>query len=216
MRKVFFAITCLVLMASCTRTNEEKARELIEPEVKATLIRPDSYEFANIRLDSCFADSENNPEYLAFALNAARLFKEYKKYMSEVEEAEGKMSINAGFSGPQDAYPARQYRRYKAEMEKAQRRADAIREQILSLSSAIKSQLLASPPRHEFIGWMAIIIYRVESAGGIKTIIESTFFLNNDLTEITGHLSRQDLDELQSVNISDFEEEFGDEISIKN
>lgn len=216
MRKLLFAIISLMVLTSCAKNNEEKARELIEPEVKANLIRPDSYDFVSMRLDSCFADCENDPEYLAFALNAARLFKEYKKYTSEVEEAEGKMSINAGFSGPQDAYPALQYKKYKAEMEKAQRKADAIREQILSACKAKQSQLLASPPRHEFIGWMAIITYRVETAGGIKTMSESTYFLNNDLTQITAHLSREDLEELQSANISDFAEEFGEEMSIKN
>lgn len=216
MRKVLFAMICLSLLVSCTMTNEEKARELIEPEVTANLIKPDSYEFANMRLDSCFSDSNNNSEYLAFALNAARLFKEYKKYMSEVEEAESKMAMYAGFHGYQDSYPALQYKKYKSEMEKAQRKADVIRQQILSLSSAIKSQLLASPPKHEFIGWMAVMTYRVETAGGIKTMTESTFFLNKDFTEITGQLTREDWQELQSVNITDFAEEFGDEISIKN
>lgn len=42
------------LLASCSvKTNEEKARELIEPEVKANLIKPESYEFGKLQLYSC-------------------------------------------------------------------------------------------------------------------------------------------------------------------
>lgn len=99
MRKVVFAMICFSLLVSCTMTNEEKARELIEPEVTANLIKPDSYEFANMRLDSCFADCENNPEHLAFAVNIAKLCRTYKEHMSEVDEAKSKMSMYAGFPG---------------------------------------------------------------------------------------------------------------------
>lgn len=109
MRKLLFAIISLMVLTSCAKNNEEKARELIEPEVKANLIRPESYDFVKMRLDSCFDDCENNPEYLAFALNAARLFKEYKEYMTEVEEAESKMAMYAGFHDYQ-SYPALQYK----------------------------------------------------------------------------------------------------------
>ena len=60
MKKVFFAITSLVLLVSCSvKTNEEKARELIEPQVKSNLIKPESYEFAQMQLDSCFSDSQS-------------------------------------------------------------------------------------------------------------------------------------------------------------
>ena len=70
MKKLFFSFISLVLMASCSvKTNEEKARELIEPEIKANLIKPESYEFANMQLDSCFTNnSERNPDALVFAL----------------------------------------------------------------------------------------------------------------------------------------------------
>ena len=216
MRKALFLMISLALLASCSvKTNEEKACELIEPDVKANLIKPESYEFAQIRLDSCFSDSQYNPEALAFAMKVAKLYGEYKEYASDAERAESSMTIYAPSYGYQSAHDKQQQKKYKAEMEKAQRKADAIRVQILSVCKEKQSQLLASPPKHEFMGWMAVMTYRVETAGGIKIMTESIYFLNNDLTEITARFSREDLEELQSASITDFEEEFGNEISNK-
>ena len=94
MKKVLLPLFCLALLASCSvKTNEEKARELIESDVKANLIKPESYEFAQIKLDSCFSDSQYNPEAIAFAMNVAKLYKEYKEYASEAERAESSMTI---------------------------------------------------------------------------------------------------------------------------
>lgn len=53
MKKGLFAIISLVLLVSCSvKTNEEKARELIEPEIKSHLIKPESYEFAQKQLEA--------------------------------------------------------------------------------------------------------------------------------------------------------------------
>ena len=42
MKKSLFTIIVLALLASCSvKTNEEKARELIEPELKANMIKPE-------------------------------------------------------------------------------------------------------------------------------------------------------------------------------
>ena len=85
MRKLVLAIVGLVLLTSCSvKTNEEKARELIEPQVKSSLIVPESYEFAELKLDSCFNDDiEHNPDVIVFSLKVAKLYKEYKEHLSE-------------------------------------------------------------------------------------------------------------------------------------
>ena len=50
MKKCLFVTLSFLLLASCSvKTNEEKAREIIEPEVKSSLIIPESYEFAQLQ-----------------------------------------------------------------------------------------------------------------------------------------------------------------------
>lgn len=213
MRKVLFAITCLALLASCSvKTNEEKARELIEPEVKANLIKPESYEFAQIQLDSCFSDSQHNPEAIVFALKVAKLFNEYKEYSEDAERAESSMTIYAPSYGYQSAHSAQQQKKYKAEMEKAKRKAADAKDQIIQLYKDNKSLIegLASG-KHDFAGWAVSFGYRAETAGGMKTMGGSLFYLDKDLTKITHRFTEEDMNEIQSAGIDDLKYEFEDE-----
>jgi hypothetical protein len=59
MKKILF-VFILGVVASCSfKTNEEKARALIEPKIKLNLMIPDSYEFLQVALDSCFSETSN-------------------------------------------------------------------------------------------------------------------------------------------------------------
>ena len=214
MRKVLFSTMCLALLASCSvKTNEEKARELIEPEVKANLIKPESYEFAQMKLDSCFSDSQQNPEVIAFAQEVAKLFNEYKGYASDAETAESSMTIYAPSYGYQSAHSKQQQKKYKAEMEKAKRKAADAKDKIIQLYKDNKQLLEGlSSGKHEFIGWMVAFSYRAETAGGMKTMGENLFYLNKDLTEITHRITVEDMIEMESADIDDLNYEFEDEL----
>lgn len=215
MRKVLFTVISLALLASCSvKTNEEKARELIEPQVKSSLIKPESYEFAQIQLDSCFSDdTQRNPEVIMLGLETAKLWKEYKEYTSDAESAESSMTIYAPSYGYQSAHSKQQQKKYRAEMEKAQRKAADIKEKILQLYKDNKKLFMGfESGKHEFVGWMAAFDYRAETAGGMKTMGAALFFLDKDLTKITYHLTEEDMMEMQSAGIDDLKYEFEDEL----
>lgn len=214
MKKILFVTISLALMASCSvKTNEEKARELIEPQVKSSLIKPESYEFAQMQLDSCFSDSQQNPEVITFAMKVAKLFNEYKDYTSDAERAESSMTIYAPSYGYQSAHDKQQQKKYKAEMEKARRKAADTKEQIIQLYRDNKKLFTAfQSGKHEFIGWMAVFGYRAETAGGMKTMGEGLFYLNKDLTEITNRFTEDDMRDMQSADLDDLKYEFEDEL----
>ena len=214
MRKVVFTLINLALFISCSvKTNEEKARELIEPEVKASMIKPESYEFSQIKLDSCFSDSQFNPSNIEFALRAVKLYKEYKEYVSDVEKAESSMSIYAPSYGYQSEHSKLQLKKYKSEMEKAQRKAFAVKDEIIQLYKNNKDSIKGyKPDKHEFIGWAVSFGCRAETAGGIKTMGEVLFFLNKDFTEITHRFSEEDIELLQSENSEDLKYDFEEEL----
>ena len=214
MKKIVLFILIILILASCSvKTNEEKARELIEPQVKSSLIKPESYEFAQMQLDSCFSDSQQNPEVIAFALKVAKLFNEYKGYASDAERAESSMTIYAPSYGYQSAHSAQQQKKYKAEMEKARRKAADTKDQIIQLYKDNKALFTAfQSGKHEFIGWMAVFGYRAETAGGMKTMGEGLFYLNKDLSEITARFTKEDMIEMESADLDDLKYEFEDEL----
>lgn len=214
MRKTLFLISSLAMMVSCSvKTNEEKARELIEPEVKANLIKPESYDFAQLQLDSCFSDNKHNPEAIVFALKVAKLYKEYKEYSSDAERAESSMTIYAPAYGYQSAHDKQQQKKYKAEMEKAKRKAADTKAQIIWLYKENKSLITGiESGKHEFIGWTAVFSYRAETAGGMKTMGGALFYLNKDLTEITHRFTEEDMENMQSIEGDDLRYEFEDEL----
>lgn len=214
MKRGILTIVGLALLASCSvKTNEEKARELIEPKVKANLIKPESYEFGQIQIDSCFSDSQHNPQSIEFALKVAKLFKEYKEYMSDAEEAESSMTIYAPSYGYQSAHSKQQHEKYKAEMEKAQRKAAAAKEKILQLykdNEKLFENLQSA--KHDFIGWAVAFGYRAETAGGLKTMGAGFYYLNKDFTEITYSFSEEDMSDMRSAELDDLQYEFEDEL----
>lgn len=215
MRNWFYLMMSFALLASCSvKTNEEKARELIGPEVKANLIKPESYEFAQLQLDSCFRDDiQSNPEMFVFALKVAKLFNEYKEYMSEAERAESSMTIFAPSYGYQSAHSKQQQKKYKAEMERAQRKATAAKEKIVQLYKDNKPLFTnLKQGKHEFLGWAATLGYRAEAVGGMKTMGGSFFFLNKDLTEITHRFTEEDLMLIESADLDDLKYEFEEEL----
>lgn len=194
MKKIVFAVIGLTLLASCSvKSNEEKALELIEPQIKASLIKPESYELAKLQLDSSFSNSGTSPETFIFLTKINKLYNEYKEHMRDVELAESALSIFASSYGYQSEYEKQQQRKYKADLEKAQRKAASAKEKILDLYKSNKELIMNESQEGEFIGWAADIAYRAETAGGLKIMNESLFFLNKDFTEITYSISEDDM-----------------------
>lgn len=214
MKKFVFAVIGLALLASCSvKSSEEKARELIEPQIKASLIKPESYEFAKLQLDSCFSNSETRPEVFMFLIKTSKLYNEYKKNMSDAESAESSMSIYAPSYGYQTEYDIVMQKKYKADLEKAQRKAATAKEKILDLYKSNKELIMnVQSPEGEFIGWTAAIAYRAETAGGLKIMSESLFFLNKDLTEITNSLTEDDMKDVNPDIFQEISYEFENEL----
>lgn len=216
MKKFLFITICMVLMASCSvKTNEEKARELIEPDVKEHLIKPDVFEFAEFQLDSCFKDDPHlNPDAMMFSMKLVKLYNDYKEFTKEAERAESCMTIYDSSYGYQSAHSKLQEEKYKAEMERAQLKAANAKQKILQLYKE-NQQMIENfnNGKHEFMGWTAIFSFRTETAGGHKIMGGAVYYLNKDLTEITHRLSEEDVKELQENNLEDIKYELGEELS---
>ena len=214
MKKSLFTIIVLALLASCSvKTNEEKARELIEPDVKEHLIKPEKFEIAEFQLDSCFIDQPQNPDMIKFALNINKIYSEYKEYAEEAQRAESYMTIYEDSYGYQSAHSKLQVNKYRTEMEKTQRKASNAKDKILQMFKDNKQLLVDfNSGKHEFIGWSAVFSFRTETAGGHDTMGGAVYFLNKDLTKIIHRFTEDDLKDLDESNLEDIKYEFEEEL----
>lgn len=214
MKNILFAVISLALLASCSvKSNEEKVRELIEPQIKASLIKPETYEFAELRLDSCFSNTQTDPKIMLLGMKVAKLYNEYKGYMSDAEQAESSMTLYAPSYGYQSAHSKLQQKKYKAEMERARRKAAEVKEQILQIYRSNKKLFVnLDSLDHEFVGWIASVGFRAETGGGTKTMSGNLFLLNKDFTEVIYQFSEQDITEFRFANTDDLKYDFEKEL----
>ena len=211
MKKIFLLSISIALMASCSvKTNEEKARELIEPELKANLINPESYEFAKLQLDSCYSDDvQRSPLIILFSLKAAKLYNEYKGYVEEVDNAK---SASDFYSSTGSSMFKQDAAKNKANLEKAQRKADDAKQKILQLYKDNKTMFESFKNRkHELAGWAATLAYRAETAGGMKTMGTILYFLDKDFKEIVACITEEDQELLHSADPNELKYEFEEE-----
>ena len=211
MKKIFLLSISIALMASCSvKTNEEKARELIEPELKANLINPESYEFAKLQLDRCYSDDvQRSPLIILFSLKAAKLYNEYKGYVEEVDNAK---SASDFYSSTGSSMFKQDAAKNKANLEKAQRKADDAKQKILQLYKDNKTMFESFKNRkHELAGWAATLAYRAETAGGMKTMGTILYFLDKDFKEIVACITEEDQELLHSADPNELKYEFEEE-----
>lgn len=209
MKKLWLILVVGALLASCApQTKEEKVRSLVEPDLKACLVNPQAYEFAQIKLDSCFSDDPNyNPDAIKFSLQVAELYEKYKRYQSEAEEAESSMRLY------DSSYFKVEHDKYKREKTIAEQKEQDAKSKILLLykeSKPVFRDVLTK--RHEFTGWMATLRYKLSSANGMVEPSTMYYFLDKDMKKIISRFSEDDLMLLQSEEFEDFPYEFGKEI----
>lgn len=215
MRESFFtALVALLLMSCSSPSNEQKALRLIEPEVKSHLLKPESYKFSEIQLDSCFADDPtHNPKSFVFAIKLSSLYKEYKNFAKEAEHALSLKSIYSPSRGYYSEHEKVQYNKYNKEYEIVKRKADDRKAQIISLYKSNVDLFKASVNgKHEFLGWAALFFYTAETAGGYESSGSKLLFLDKDLKKITYSFGEEDVKGLEDNPIEDVQYEFEEEI----
>lgn len=216
MKKIIYVISLVLLVACSARSNEDKALELIEPRLKAILNNPKSYEFISIRLDSCYSNSQMNPEMFVFATEISKLWKDYKEFSTEAETAESFMTIYAPSNGYQDAHTKQQYKKYKTDLDKSNKKKDAAKAKILQLYKDNKQLLINifqnNDTKGDFIGWVSNIRFRCENNAGMKRTLESFYFFDKSLETITHIFHQDDLEVLQQKDLEDIQYEFEKEL----
>lgn len=212
-KNVLIILSIIALVLGCTsETKEVKVRKLVEPIIIANLPNPDSYEFVDIQIDSCFNDSNWTSDLVDFERDIQKLYKEYQQQMSDVEQAEENVII---YADSRSSSEKNFFEKHKKELEKAQYKASKTKDAILQKS--IEYERYLDSCNHEFIGWTALIRYKQDyttygSDKVIKITNEQLLFLNKELTEIVNSISLFEMKELTAFDENEFLFEFAEDL----
>ncbi|MBF1463082.1 hypothetical protein [Prevotella pallens] len=194
MKKVIGFILCLMVLGACSRTQEEKANLLIKEDIQKVLVKPDTYEPIETKLDSAFAPYET-PEFMENTLKCVQLFMEIEGYKEKIKDARSMMALYEDNLG--SPYLKNEYNEYKAEYKEATNKRNEIEKRLKRLGKKLKE--LANAKR-EFIGYKAMHHYRADNNAG-KTVLGTGFYLfDKDINTILISFSEEEIELIQEAS----------------
>lgn len=167
MKKIILLIFAVVTLCSCEKSNEEKARGLIESQLKTSMNDWSSYEFVEMsEVDSVFTTFVDSDE-------GEDIRKQLSNLTSKIIEYE--VGCN---------YPILHGKR-------AQIMKDSI-PILKQMEDALQNAYDTKEKEYkgDFIGYKAQFKYRGNNKLGVKIISSSTYFFNPEITEITDQISQ--------------------------
>jgi len=194
MKKVIGFILCLMVLGACSRTQEEKANLLIKEDIQKVLVKPDTYEPIETKLDSAFAPYDT-PECMENILKCVQLFIEFKRYEENIKDARSMMTIFEDNLG--SPYLKNEYNEHKAEYKEATNKKNEIERRLKR--SVNKLRELANAKR-EFIGYKTMHHYRADNNAG-NTVLGTVFYLfDKDINTILISFSEEEIKLMQEAS----------------
>lgn len=194
MKKVIGFILCLMVLGACSRTQEEKANLLIKEDIQKVLVKPDTYEPIETKLDSAFAPYET-PEFMENTLKCVQLFMEIEGYKEKIKDARSMMTMyedNLGFP-----YFKNEYNEYKAEYKEATNKRNEIEKRLKRSGKKLKELVNA---KREFIGYKTMHHYRADNNAG-NTVLGTGFYLfDKDINTILISFSEEEIKLIQEAS----------------
>lgn len=162
----------VITFVSCSLSNERRAKQIIEHQLKVSLHDYDSYELVEFgTLDSAFSSASDLPEYKD-AFNKAINFKEQGE--SKIDDA----NIYGQFESM-----------HKKQIQYAQWGKALLDSAMYYLKIAEKIDSTFVP---KFVGWEMTHTFRANNANGIKVIAHRKYYFDKEITRI---VDEENLDE---------------------
>lgn len=80
------------VLSSCTKSTEEKAKELSEAKIKESLIIPDSYDLASIEVDSAFTPYDD-PQFYELTIELAKDGTAIEQAKRDMDDAQSSIAL---------------------------------------------------------------------------------------------------------------------------
>ncbi len=152
-------VSLLCSLASCTKSPEQKVKDLLGKEIKKHLYIPDSYDPAEVKIDSAFAPYDS-PEFIKLANTLVENARELAEIQRNIDFAQSSVSI---WDDRSSSYSMNEYARAKRDLKKAQ---DEYSEKIAEGKETAQKFRTMMEQKREFIGYKTYVSYRAKNNDG--------------------------------------------------
>lgn len=152
-------VSLLCSLASCTKSPEQKVKDLLGKEIKKHLYIPDSYDPAEVKIDSAFAPYDS-PEFIKLANTLVENARELAEIQRNIDFSKSSVSI---WDDRSSSYSRNEYARAKRDLKKAQ---DEYSEKIAEGKETAQKFRTMMEQKREFIGYKTYVSYRAKNNDG--------------------------------------------------
>ena len=144
----------VLMLSACTKTNDEKAQELVKDYLQEILYHPESYKPRGLQLDSAFFDMNIAKKTVSIFLEIKDLAKKLNEYNRDMEWAQIEMdSYNRSkYYGVYSSSDKQKYAKAKDEYSFAKKMHDKIYDSFCDKYSEL-SEVGKGLADHKFSGW---------------------------------------------------------------
>lgn len=204
MKRVLLGAALVVLFVSCAKSPEEKAKSLIEDDIKKVLYHPESYDPAETLVDSAFAPFDD-PVFYEKTLRLCKLGMAIDRCNENMKDAKSSMSI---WSGPyQSAFGRNSYQEAKDKYDNNAQ--EKINEEIKAkkLGNELKGMI---DKGRKFIGFKVQHSYRANTNSGQTVFGKKLYLFDENMERI---IASYDMDDVEYQTVQFFYGQFlGDDV----
>lgn len=206
MKKVLLGAIIVSLFASCGKSREDKAPELIKDDIKKVLYHPETYDPAETQVDSAFTPFDD-PVFYKKTLRLHKLGMSIDECDRNMKHAESSMSI---WSGPyQSAFDRNKYQEAKDEYDENAQNKKSAEIKAKKLANELKTML---DKERQFIGFKARHRYRANNNAGQTVFGEIKYLFDRDINKIVASYDMDD-EEYKAVQIV-YKQMLGEDVQI--
>ena len=185
----------ICILASCSKSPEQKVKDLVGNEIKKHLYIPESYDPADIKIDSAFAPYDD-PKFIELTKDLLTKAQEVEDAEKAVKEAKSSVSRWSDHPFPYDSYSRNSLNEARSDLKEAQTKEEKAMSAARKLGDKMKEQMDKSP---KFIGFKASILYRAKNNYG-NIVMESVFAVfDENIENITYMLDGNDYEQYQET-----------------
>ena len=185
----------ICILASCSKSPEQKVKDLVGNEIKKHLYIPESYDLADVKIDSAFAPYDD-PKFIELVKDLLTKTQEVEDAENAVKEAKSSVSRWSDHPFPYDSYSRNSLNEARSDLKEAQTKEEKAMSAARKLGDKMKEQMDKSP---KFIGFKASILYRAKNNYG-NIVMESVFAVfDENIENITYMLDGNDYEQYQET-----------------
>ena len=185
-------VSFVCLLASCSKSPEQKVKDLVGAEIKKHLYIPESYDLADVKIDSAFAPYDN-PEFIELTQELVKKGQEVEEAETDIKHAKSSISI---WENPFSSYSRNSLNEAREDLKTAQAKEEKAISEAKKLGKKIKKQMDKSP---EFIGYKAYVSYRAKNNYGDILMSEVFAVFDKNIENITYIIEGKDYEQYQEV-----------------